>query len=137
LGLFALTANLWRDRWLEYEFTGDEIIEKRAGRERNRIIISDIIEVQVKMSPFEMVLKTGSSKMAVHVFPSLNEVIQKRAAESMAKQGEEERKRYDKMNQQLARRMKWVNVTVLLVIVLAGFGGFLLIVWLKSKQLKH
>ena len=75
--------------------------------------------------------------MAVHVFPSLNEVIQKRAAESMAKQGEEERKRYEKMNQQLARRMKWVNVTVLLVIVLAGFGGFLLIVWLKSKQLKH
>lgn len=134
---FAFAALLWRDRGLEYEFTGDEIIERRARRERNRIIISGIIEARAGISSPELFLKTGSSKMTVHIFPSLNELIQKKAAESMAKQSEAERKRYEEVNQQLARRMKWINLIVSLVIVLGGFGVFVLFVWLKSKQLKH
>jgi hypothetical protein len=128
---------LFRDRDLEYEFTGDEIIERRAGRKRNQIIISDVMDMQVEMSPFKMILKTGSSKVAILIFPALNEVIQKKGAESMAKQSEAERKHYEEVKQQLTKRLKWLNVIVSLVIVLAGFAVFLLIVWLKSKTLKR
>jgi hypothetical protein len=136
-GLFALTANLWRDRGLEYEFTGEEIIERRAGGIRKRMQISEIVNVDTNIFEPIFTLKTQNLKMTIQILPSLNEVIQKKAAESMAKQSEVERKRYEEVNQQLARRLKWVNIIVSLVIVLGGFGVFVLFVWLKSKQLKH
>src|SRR5580698_2004691 len=92
---FVLTALLWRDRGLEYEFTGDEIIERRAGRVRNRVQISNIVNADVNILEHILTLETQNSKMIVHIFYSLNEAIQKNWAAALAKKSESEREQYE------------------------------------------
>jgi hypothetical protein len=77
-GTFILGMDLWKMRAVEYEFTGDEIIERRAGHTKKRIRIADIIETKIKISPHQLMIKTSDSKMAIQIVPSLKEVIQKK-----------------------------------------------------------
>jgi hypothetical protein len=79
-GTFILGMYLWKMRAVEYEFTGDEIIARHAGRIKNQIRIADIIETKVKISPHQLMIKTSDSKMTIQIVPSLKEVIQKKSA---------------------------------------------------------
>src|ERR1700679_352598 len=49
LGTFIAGIYLWKMRAVEYEFTGDEIIERRAGRIKKQLRITDIVETKVKI----------------------------------------------------------------------------------------
>ena len=130
---FCSAVFIWRDRGLEYEFAGDEIIERRAGRIRKRIRISDVVDINNKISPRQMILKTDDSKMTVRIFHSLNEVIQKKWAELMAKQSEAERQRYEEAGRQMTSRVKWANMIGAIASVLATVLTALGIRWFTTK----
>jgi hypothetical protein len=134
IGLFSLMAILWRDRGLEYEFTGDEIIELRAGRIRNRLRISDVLEIKVNISPHQMILNTSNLKMTVRIFPSLNEAIQKKGAELAAKQREAERQRYEEVKREMTSLVKWANIIGAIASVLAAALVALVIRWFTTKH---
>jgi hypothetical protein len=127
-------AILWRDRGLEYEFTGDEIIELRAGRIRNRLHISDVLEIKVNISSHQMILKTSNLKMTVRIFSSLNEAIQKKGAELAAKQSEAERQRYEEVKREMTSRVKWANIIGAIASVLAAVLVALVIRWFTTKH---
>jgi hypothetical protein len=86
-GLVSIVAGvqIWRMSAVEYEFTGDEIIEKRKGRIRNRLFISNILEASVIVNQSKiqnLILKTSNSgiNIQIQIVPSLAEVIQKETA---------------------------------------------------------
>lgn len=128
---------VWRDRGLTYEFNGIEIIEMRGGRVRNTMAISNIIETDVNISPNQLILKSSNSRMTVRILPSLNEVIQKKGAEMMAKQSLEERERYDQVQQQMISRLKWTNWIGIIAIVLVMSLIGLVMIWLRRKHIIH
>jgi len=121
-----LCALIWRDRNVEYEFTGDEIIERRGGRTRNRMRISDIIETKVEFSPHyhQLKLNSISSKMTIHIFPDLNAVIQKETAEMMTKASESEQQHLEQVKQEMIARQKRINKIGAIIIVPAVFAIF-------------
>jgi preprotein translocase subunit SecF len=128
-----LSLSFWKDRSLEYEFTGEEIIERRAGRIKNRIRIADVIETKVKISPHELIIKTNSSKMTVIILPSLNATIQEKASEIMANTSEADRQHYEKVKKDVTLRLKRANAIGLIILVLVIFLIGLLAAWLKKK----
>ncbi|MGD1088478.1 MAG: hypothetical protein ABR955_07100 [Verrucomicrobiota bacterium] len=73
-GCFGSRHMMWS---VEYEFTGEELIERRGGRIKNQMRITDIIETRVLFGRNQMKLKTNNSKMTIQIVPPLNEVIQK------------------------------------------------------------
>jgi len=124
-----------RRMWsVEYEFTGEEVIERRGGRIKNQIRISDIVETKVRHGFNQMILKTNSSQMIVQITPSLNEVIMKHAAEINAKKSESERQHFEEVSRQTISRFKRANligaiVSILIMVALAFF-----LVWLKQRH---
>lgn len=134
LGSLGTTVVVWKELGVEYEFTGDEIIERRAGRIRHRIQISDVIEAQVKISPQRFIVKTNNFKMVVRIFPSLNEVIQKKGAELLSKQSGSERQRYEEVKQQMSSRVKWVKIIGAIASVIVAILAALAIRWFTTKH---
>jgi len=120
LGSFMGGIDLWRKRAVEIEFTGEEIIERRGGQIRNRMFISNIIETRVLPFSHRLVLKTNNSKMDILIFPSLNEVIQKKVVVEMS---DEERKR----NEKIAQQMKMRHNLAVLIYVVVLMGGAMVI----------
>jgi len=118
---------------VEYEFTGEEIIERRGGRIKNQIGISDITETKVKISPHQLMLKTKNSKMTVQITPSLNEVVQIEASKINATKSKAERQHFEKVKQETMSRFKRVNIIGAVIIVLFGFVIALFVGWLKQK----
>jgi hypothetical protein len=134
LGTFVVGIYIWSDRAVEYEFTGDEIIERRAGRIKNQIRIADIVETKVKISPHQLIIKTSSSKMTVQIVPSLNEVIQKKATEMMATKSETERQNFEKVKLETSSRLKRANIIGAVVLMLFAFALLFLLGWLKQRN---
>jgi hypothetical protein len=134
IGLFILDIYLFRMRAVEYEFTGEEIIERRGGRIKNQIRISDIIETKVKISPHQLTLKTNNSKMVVQIIPSLNEAIQKEAAKIEATKTETDRQHFEKVKQETISRFKRANIIGAVILVLIMFALALLVGWLRRKH---
>jgi hypothetical protein len=87
------SMHIWKERSLEYQFTGEEIIEQRGGKIKNRIQIRDIIDVKIVIRPYKIILKTSNSKMEIQIVPSLNEALLKEANKMNARQSEEEQQR--------------------------------------------
>jgi hypothetical protein len=129
-GCFGSRRMMWS---VEYEFTGEEIIERRGGRIKNQIRISDITDTKVKISPHQLMLKTKNSKMTVQITPSLNEVIQIEASKINATKSKAERQHFEKVKQETMSRFKRVNIIGAVIIVLFGFVIALFVGWLKQK----
>jgi hypothetical protein len=132
-GTFIGGIHLWKTRALEYELTGDEIIERRGGRIKNQMRIADIIEIKIKISPYQLIIKTSSSKMTVQMIPSLNEAILKQATEMNAKRTDAERRQMEEDGQKRISRFKRANIIGLIVFLLLMFAIGWLAVWLKEK----
>ena len=133
-GTFLGGVYLWKMRAVEYEFTGEEIIERRAGRIKNQIRIADIVETKIKISPHQLIIKTSSSKMMVQIVPSLNEVIQKKGAEMMATKSEAERQHFKGVKQVMISRLNRANIISAVILVLFGFVIAFFIGWLKQRH---
>jgi hypothetical protein len=133
-GTFLVGIYIWKMRAVEYEFTGDEIIERRAGRIKSQIRIVDIIETKVKISPHELFIKTNNAKMTVQILPSLHEVIQKKGAEEMAKKSEAEQQHFEEVKQEMTSRIKRTNIIVAVVFMLFAFAIALFVGWFKRKH---
>ena len=133
-GSFFLGVYFFKNRELEYEFTGDEIIERRAGDVKNRMLIADVNEARVRISPHQLILKASNSKMIIRIFPSLNEVIQKKGAEMQAKLSEAERQRYEEAKRQMTSRAKWANIIGAIASVIAAILTALAIRWFTAKH---
>lgn len=118
-------VQLWRRRAVEYEFTGEEIIERRRGEVHGRVPIADILEIRVLMNPHRMILRMNNAKMDVRIFPSLNEVIQREVARVVT---DEARQRMEEVKQELVARQKkaalWIAGIALIILV----AGILLII---------
>ena len=124
-----------RQMWLvEYEFTGEEIIERHGGRIKNQIRISDIIETDISFASKELKLKTNSSKMNIQVLPSLNKVIMKEAEEANAKMSEGERQHFEEVKRKIVLRFKLMNLIGAVIVCMAMIGLVLLIAWLMRKH---
>src|SRR5277367_6117720 len=95
---------------IKYEFTGEEIIERRGKHIKNQIRISDVIEIKVLMKPHRMIIKTNNSKMIVRIISSLNAVIQNEAARVAATKSEAERQHFEEVKQQTISRLKRANL---------------------------
>jgi Pyruvate/2-oxoacid:ferredoxin oxidoreductase gamma subunit len=119
---------------VEYEFTGEEIIERRGGHIKNQMRISDIIETKTKISPPQLILKTNNSRMTVQILPSLNEVIKKESAEIMANKSESERQQFEEVKKETISRLKRVNVIGSVILILVMIALVLLIGWLKRRH---
>jgi|ERR1700722_4814429 len=133
-GTFIGGIYLWKMRAVEYEFTGDEIIERRAGRIKNQMRIGDIVETKVKISPHQLIIKTSSSKMTLQIIPSLKEAIQKKSVETMTTKSEAEQQHFENVKQETISRFKRANVIGAVILVLFGFVIALFIGWLKRKH---
>ena len=124
-----------RRMWsVEYEFTGEEVIERRGGHIKNQIRISDIVETQVLLGFNQMILKTNSSQMRVQIIPSLNEVIMKHAAEFNAKLSESERQHFEEVSRQTISRFKRDNLIGGIFVTLVMVALAFCLVWLKQKH---
>lgn len=127
-----------RRMWsVEHEFTGEDIIERRGGRVKKQIGISDIVEMQVRLVSHQMILRTNSSEMKITIIPSLNEVIMKRAAEINAKRSESERQRYEEMSRQISSRFKRANLIATIVFLLITVVLFFFVLWLNKHYFSH
>jgi hypothetical protein len=133
LGSFILAAILWRDRNLEYEFTGDEIIERRAGRVRNQIQISRIVNADVKILEHILTLETENSKMTIRILAPLNEVIQRNWAKLLATKSDAERQDVEKVNREMISRLKRANLIAVLALIALMLAIGLLVAWLEKK----
>jgi hypothetical protein len=63
---------------MEYEFTGEEIIERKRGQIQRQIRISDIIETNISTGILgyqSILLKTNSSQLNITIFPDLKQVL--------------------------------------------------------------
>lgn len=124
-----------RRMWsVEYEFTGREIIERRGGRIKNQISISDIIETEVPFGKKLMILKTNNSKLKIQIIPSLNEAIQKEAARELATKSEGDRQRFEEVNNRIMTRRKWAALIGAIASILATIAGSLLLRWFHQKH---
>ena len=112
---------------VEYEFTGREIIERRGGRLKNQISISDIIETEVPFGKKLMILKTNNAKLKIQIIPSLNEAIQKEAAKELATKSEDERQRFEEVKNQIIKQHKWAVLIGAIVSVLVAIAASLLL----------
>jgi len=125
-----------RRMWaVEYEFTGEEIFERRGGRIRKQIRISDIIEIRVPVGRKQMILKTDDSKVTVQIPPSLNEVLQKKSSEMMANMSGAERQHFEEVKQKTISRFKRANLLAGAILVLAMFAIAVLIGWLRQRKI--
>jgi hypothetical protein len=123
-----------RRMWcVEYEFTGEEIIERRGGREKKRIKISDIVESKIPLGSKRMILKTNSTEMRVQIFPALNEVIKKRAAEFISRLSESERQKFEATSRQISRRYKRALLIGGIIYILIMFAFAFFVRWLMQK----
>ena len=124
-----------RRMWsVEYEFTGKEIIERRGGRIKNQVSISDVIETEAPLGKKLMILKTNNSKLKIRIIPSLNEAIQKEAARELATKSEGERQRFEEVKNQIITRHKWAVVIGAIASILVTIAGSLLLRWLHQKH---
>jgi preprotein translocase subunit SecF len=135
LGEFLVAIYVFLIRAVEYEFTGEEIIERRAGKIKNQIRISDIVEMKVKISPHQLIVKTNNSKMIVRIPPSLNEVIQKKGKEMMAQKSEAEQQHFEKVKQETSLRLKRASVIGFIIFILVMLAFWFLAFWLKQKRI--
>ena len=119
---------------VEYEFTGKEIIERRGGRIKNQVSISDVIETEAPLGKKLMILKTNNSKLKIRIIPSLNEAIQKEAARELATKSEGERQRFEEVKNQIITRHKWAVVIGAIASILVTIAGSLLLRWLHQKH---
>jgi hypothetical protein len=128
-----IAGHFWLIRGLEYEFTGEEIIERRRGKIQNRLVISDIIKMDVKIQPHQMILKTGKSKMTVTIFKSLNDTIQIEAAKILS----EEQKQQNKEIVAQIKRAQWkIAVAITLVMFLLAVGVLFVIAYFHPRSPK-
>jgi hypothetical protein len=121
LGSFLTGAQVWRERAVEYEFTGDEVIERRRRRIKHRVLISDITETRVTIRT--LVLKTNHSKIIIQIFPSLREAIQKKAANL----SDAERQEIETVKKDIIPRMnrrKWIAGIAAVLLI---YGSIVLI----------
>ena len=124
-----------RRMWsVEYEFTGEEIIERRSGRVKNQIHISDIVGTEVKISSHQLILKTNNSKMTVQILPSLNEVIQNKGAEVMANKSEAERQHFEEVKWKTISRLKRANLIAAIILFWLMLAFAIFIGWFKQKR---
>jgi hypothetical protein len=124
-----------RRMWsVEYEFTGKEIIERRGGRKKNQISISDIIETEAPLGKKLMILKTNNSKIKIQIIPSLNEAIQNEAARELATKSEGERRRFEEVKNQIIKRRKWAALIGAIVSIFVAIAGSLLLRWFHQKH---
>lgn len=131
---FITGIQIFRRRGVEYEFTGEEIVEKRGGKIKSQIRISEIIETEVPIGMSRMILKTNNSKMAVQIVPSLNEVIQKKATETMTAKSEAEQKCFAEIKRETLTRFKRVNLIFGIIFLLVIVALSLLIAWFSRKH---
>jgi hypothetical protein len=124
-----------RRMWsVEYEFTGKEIIERRGGRIKRQISISDIIETEAPLGKKLMILKTNHSKLKIRIIPSLSEAMQKEAARELATKSEGERQRFEEIKSQIIKRYKWAALIGAIVSILVTIVGSLLWRWFEQKH---
>ena len=124
-----------RRMWsVEYEFTGKEIIERRGGRIKNQISISDIIETEAPLGQKLMILKTNNSKLKIQIIPSLLEAIKKEEARELATKSEGERQRYEEVKNRIIRRHKWAALIGAIASILVTIVGSLLFRWFQQKH---
>jgi len=124
-----------RRMWsVEYEFTGKEIIERRGGRIKRQISISDIIETEAPLGKKLMILKTNHSKLKIRIIPSLSEAMQKEAARELATKSEGERQRFEEIKSQIIKRHKWAALIGAIVSILVTIVGSLLWRWFEQKH---
>src|SRR6267142_5048313 len=128
-GSFA-SIGIWP---IKYEFTDEEIIERRGKRIKNQIRISDVIETKVLINPHRMIIRTNNSEMTVRVIPSLNAVIQNEAARVAATKSEAERQHFEEVKQQTISRVKRANLIVGVISILLIFVLIFLWSWFRHK----
>jgi hypothetical protein len=133
-GTFIGGIYIWRMRAVEYEFTGDEIIERRAGHIKNRICINNIVKIRIFFAgPCQTIIKTNNSEIKVQRIASLNETILKQAIEMNAKRSDAERRQMEAEAQKSVSRFKRAHLLGLVVCILVLFALTFLAVWLRQK----
>jgi uncharacterized membrane protein len=130
-GYFGSRRTMWS---VEYEFTGEEIIERRGGRIKNRILINDIVEVRMFLGRYQTILKANNSKMKVQMIPSLNQVILKQAKEINARKSEAELRQMEEASQETISRFKRANIIGIILLILFMFALALFVEWLMRKH---
>ena len=119
LGSVIMGAQLWRALAVEYEFTGEEIIERRAGRIHGRILISKIVETRVLMQRHRLIVRTQNANMSIRIFPLLNEAIQRGAASPVT---DGVRRETEAVTQEVVSRLKRRQVVAAVVLMLFAFA---------------
>jgi hypothetical protein len=120
---------------VEYEFTGEQIIERRGGRIKKEINISDVIETKVKFGrPNQMIVTTPGTTMKIQVIPSLNKAVQRVWAEESSKMTESERQRFEDAKAELVSRVKRMNVIGAIILLFTVFVIFCFFAWLKKAH---
>ena len=112
-----MDVQIWRGRGVEYEFTGEEVIERRRGQVHGRVPIVEILETRVLINPHRMILRTTCAKMEVRIYPALNEVIQQEVARAAT---DEARQRMENVKQEMAagkRRALWIGGIGLIILI--------------------
>lgn len=134
LSLFAGFSIFVQRGLIEYEFTGDEIIEKLNGRVKRRIRISDVTNVKVfYLGRYISILKTSGSEMKVRRIPSLVEVIIGQANKVNARKSEGERQNMEKMAMQQVASLKWTSFIAIIIYIFAVAVLAVCIRWLVDK----
>jgi hypothetical protein len=108
---------------VEYEFTGKEIIERRGGRIKKQINISDIVETAVSFGqPNSLIVKTNNTTMKIQILPSLKGVIDQKWTEIYSKMTESERQRFEDVQREVTSRIKRTTVIASVILVLLVFA---------------
>jgi hypothetical protein len=101
---------------VEYEFTGDEIIEKLRGRIKMQIHIIDVTDVKVfYLGRHISILKTSQSEMKILRIPSLVAAIIDQANKMNARMSEGEREQAKKMTLQQVSSLKRTTLVAMIL----------------------
>ena len=117
---------------IEYEFTGEEIIERRSGRIKMQLRIFDIIETKAILSPPQLVLSTPAARMKVQMSPELYAVIQREFEKDRANMTDADRLQHEKVKADMVSRVKWMRfIGAVVVVVLVIAMGLLVLTILR------
>jgi hypothetical protein len=120
---------------VEYEFTGQEIIERHGGRIKKQINISDIVETAVSFGqPNSLIVKTNNTTMKIQILPSLKGVIDQKWTEIYSKMTESERQRFEDVKREVTTRIKRTTVIASVILALLVFA---LICFLGALKKAH
>lgn len=123
---------------VEYEFTGEEIIEKRRGKIKKRLQIDAVVETKtiiLTRSRREFwVLKTRDSAMVIQLIPLLSEAVQIELMKKQATHSEAEQQFFENVKTETISRLKRKNLIISVILVLFALVSAFFILWLNEKH---